>query len=166
MSYSEYADEEVLQKEFSLGKGLLLKAISNIDDEYINQLKEQESVSENEINTCKVFFKMVKMLNDIKDTDGLDNWENIVKHFDDKLQDQLKEVPEQIEQRNYVKDEVVQLREEFKVKTESGDEGGIMHNIKEFLCEAFCLVEIVEELNDAMKHNTQMVSLNQFTNNL
>ena len=155
--YQEYADTEVLQKEFSLGKGLLLKAIGNIDDDYINQLKEHEDASEQEINACKVFFKVIWMLNNTKDTGSLDNWDEISKNFNESLQQELQQVPENIEQRRYDKEEVDNLREEFKIKAESGEDKGLMHNIKEFLCEAFCLIEIVEELH-GIKEKSRMVS--------
>ena len=34
------------------------------------------------------------------------------------------------------------------MKTGAGVERGIMHNINEFLCEAFCLIGIIKEINE------------------
>lgn len=164
VSYSEFANLEVLQKEFALGKDLLQKAIDNINRDYINALARHRDAADHEISTGRVFLKMLSMLSG-RDLEGaLDNWEELSQHFDESLQGRLERVPDQIEDRRYNKDEVDKLREDFKMKAGAEEERGVMHNVKEFLCEAFCLIEIVEELHE-LKQKSLMVRM-WFTNSL
>jgi len=148
VSYADFANLEVLQKEFALGKDLLQKAIDNIDNRYINSLRDHRDASDQEASAGRVFVKMLSMLGGREPQGELENWEEISQSFDETLRDRLSRVPDQIEDRRYDKDEVDKLRDDFKMKTGAEEERGVMHNIKEFLCEAFCLIEIVEEINE------------------
>ena len=148
VSYADFANLEVLQKEFALGKDLLQKAIDSINNDYINSLRGHRDASDQEISAGKVFVKMLSMLGGREPQGELENWEEISQNFDETLQDRLNRVPDQIEDRRYDKDEVDILRDDFKMKTGAEEDRGIMRNVKEFLCEAFCLIEIVEEMNE------------------
>lgn len=148
VSYSDFANLEVLQKEFALGKDLLQKAIDNINNDYINSLRDHRDASDQETSAGRVFVKMLSMLGGRGPQGAAESWDEISQNFDESLQDRLRRVPDQIEDRRYNKQEVDKLRDDFKMKTGAEEERGIMYNIKEFLCEAFCLIEIVEELNE------------------
>jgi hypothetical protein len=158
VGYNDFANIEVLLKEYSLGKGLLEKAIANIDDECIENLRNHANASEHDLKCANVFFRMLSMLNNGQD-ETHDTWESLASKFDFSLNDQLATISQQIEERKFDKDEVDKMREEFRIK---GDEGNI-RNLKEFLCEAFCLIEIVQEIHELRQkrdqpQETQMVS--------
>ena len=56
-------DQEVLEKELSLGKDLLKKAIFNLNDAVFRRLGEQ-SLNERETNVIRVFFSMISLMLD------------------------------------------------------------------------------------------------------
>lgn len=76
-SYADYADLEVLDKEFVLGKSLLLKAINNVTPEYLNSLKEHKDATDQEVHTARTLIKLVWHLNDSKDQAELKEWSEV-----------------------------------------------------------------------------------------
>jgi len=132
VSYADFSNLEVLQKEFIFCKDLLDKAIDNVDDEYINSLNNQEGAPEHDVKTASVFLRLVWMLNDDEREESLESWDEISNHFNQQLHQQISEVPNNIEHRNFEKSLVDKLREDFKMKV-SEEEKGVMENIKEFL---------------------------------
>jgi hypothetical protein len=160
IGYNDFANVEVLLKEYSLGKGLLENSIENIDDRCIENLRNHKNATEHDIKCANVFFRMLAMLNKTKGEDQV-SWESLASKFDAGLKDQISAVPQQIEERKFDKDAVDKMREEFRIK---GDEDNIK-NMKEFLCEAFCLIEIVQEIHELRQkagqpQETHMVILN------
>jgi hypothetical protein len=156
VSYADYSNLEVLQKEFIFWKDLLDKAIGNIDDDYVNSLRVHRDAPESDIKTASVFLRLMWMLNGNDGEHSLNNWDEISGHFDESLQQQISQVPTNIEERKFDKEEVDKLREDFKMKAKEEDKG-IMENIKEFLWESFCLIEIVEEINELKEKLNKMV---------
>lgn len=164
VNYAEYrADRAVLLKELALGKELLDKAIANITSEYLSNLSNHDDASVNEINCSNVFLKLVGHLNGTDNSEENKTWENISKQLNNSILAQINTVSDKIESGSYDIDTVNSLKNEFKDR--SDDNHDIMHNIKEFLCEAFCLIEIVEEINDANTSNL-MVSSTKFKTNI
>ena len=147
ISYAEYADMDVLNKEFTLGKGLLIKAIKNITPEYIDSLKEYKNASEYEINSAATMINLSNILNRTKNANSLNNWDEITEQLNSDFIHLLNNIPEHIQQRNYDGEKVHQIREQFKVKSDSSSDSGILHNFKEVMWEIFCLIDIVEELS-------------------
>lgn len=76
-SYADYADLEVLDKEFVLGKSLLLKAIKNINPEYLNSLRELEYPTEQEIHTARALIKLVWHLINSQNSGALEEWSEV-----------------------------------------------------------------------------------------
>lgn len=72
------------------------------------------------------------MLNGNDGEHSLNTWDEISRHFDESLQQQIAQVPANIEERRFNKEEVDKLREDFKMKAKE-EEKGVMENIKEFL---------------------------------
>lgn len=72
------------------------------------------------------------MLNGNDGEHTLNTWNEISRYFDESLQQQISQVPANIEERKFDKEEVDKLREDFKMKAKE-EEKGIMENIKEFL---------------------------------
>lgn len=143
VGYNEFSTIQALENEFSLGKDLLEKAISNIDQDSIERLKNYNEATDGELSTANVFFKMLAMLNN---SDGLNasNWREL-SGFNEATLTQISNVSTQIEEINFKKEKVDTLRKEFKMKN---DENEDIKNLKEFLCETFCLIEIVQELHE------------------
>ena len=153
---------EVLNKEFTLGKDLLEKAIRNIDDDCLNNLKNHQDASQHDVNSANVFFKVLNMLNNTDEQD-YENWEQISDNFNEGLKEDLQNAPDQIERGNFDKSKVDSLREQFRMKSDAPEEAQSIRNLKEFLCEAFCLIEIVQELNELKAAaGDNMVSFNTF----
>lgn len=165
-NYQEYADNiQILTKEFTLGKDLLEKAIRNIDEDCLNNLRNHQDASQHEINSANVFFKMLNMLNNAESQD-YESWDQIKDNFNDGLIEDLQNASQQIEESNLDKEKVDHLREQFRMKGDNQQEADSIRNLKEFLCEAFCLIEIVQELNElrskADNAGDNMVKFNTF----
>jgi len=158
IGYNEFSTIQVLEKEFSLGKDLIEKAISNIDQECIERLRNHQEATEDELNTANVFFNMLAMLNNTEEHNKIE-WGSITGFNEDTL-DQLHNSPTQIEESKYEKSQVVNLRNNFKMKNEENENQDVK-NLKEFLCEAFCLIEIVQELQELKNKIDQERSHNQ-----
>ena len=131
---NDYSNVEVLQKEFTLGKDLLEKAIEKIDSEAMNNLNAHTNATEDDISAANVFFKMISMLEN-QEARSAGEWEDIT-GFNDETVNKLNNIPQQIEDRNFEKDQVDILREEFQMKNQENEIQEIK-NIKEILCEAF-----------------------------
>ena len=155
-NYADYANMEVLDKEFVLGKGLLLKAIQNVNNDYLNSLKEHKSPTDHEIHTARTLLKLVWHLNNTQNFDSLDEWNEICNYLNDDFLKQLNNIPERIDRKQYNKKEIEHFREEFKSKSDSREDSGILHSFKEVICESFWLIEIVEEW-DLLSRKTLMV---------
>lgn len=143
VGYSEFSTIQVLEKEFSLGKDLLDKAVSNINQDCFDRLVNYQGANEEELETANVFFKVLAMLNN-SDSETVDEWANLP-GFNEVTLTQLEGVATKIEGGNFEKEKVDKLREEFKMKN---DENQDIQNLREFLCESFCLIEIVQELHE------------------
>lgn len=161
MSYEDFANVEVLEKEFNLGRDLLERAIDKVDDEYIKSLKNHKNASEHDVTIGKVFLNFLWMLDRNDGPTSIGSWDEVAQSIDEELPARLEKVADQIEDRRYDNEKVKDLREEFKMKGEE-DERGIVYNLKEILCEAFCLIEILEELNALKEKFNNMVSFSAF----
>lgn len=144
IGYNEYSNIEVLEKEFSLGKNLLEKAIDNLEGS-INNLNDHSDPSEEDLSTANIFFKILSML-DNEDFESVGSWKEIT-GFNEEIMPTLKQVPNKIEEGKFEKEKVDVLRDDFKMRSEENEHPDIK-NLKEFLCEAFCLIEIIQELNE------------------
>ena len=132
-SYADYADIDVLNREFILGKELLIKAIKNITPEYLNSLKEHTNASDFEIHYSATILNLLRILNKTKNADSLSNWAQICEHLNDDFLTQLSNLPEKIQQRDYDREKVFEIREQFRIKPESSNDSRILHNFKEAL---------------------------------
>ena len=146
ISYADYADLDVLNKEFMLGKGLLLKAIDNITPEYLNSLKEHNNANESEIQLISTLLNLLEVLNRSKNFNQLNSWDDVCEYLNENLISQLVNASENIQQRNYDREVLYQIREEFKVKPDSKNQNDVLVNIKEVMWEIFCLIDIIDEI--------------------
>lgn len=133
ISYADYADLDVLNKEFMLGKGLLLKAIDNITPKYLDSLKEHTEASANEIQLISTLLNLLEALNKSKNFDSLNSWGEVCEHLNSNLINKLDSVSDKIQQRNYNKDQLNQIREEFKIKPGSSNQDDILNRFKEVM---------------------------------
>lgn len=131
---NEYSNVEVLHKEFTLGKDLLERAIEKIDKDAMNNLNAHENATEDDLSAVNVFFKMIAMLEN-QEAESIENWADITE-FNEETVDKLNNIPRQIENRNFEKEQVDILRDEFQMKNQENEIEEI-RNIKEVLCEAF-----------------------------
>lgn len=156
VNYADYnADNEVLMKEYTLSKGLLEQAIANINSDYIKQLKEISNDSNDNFNAAYVFWSLVLHFNGDDDIQSA-SWAEMSESLNDEFIELVRNVPQQIEEKKYNKEVIKKLKSEFKDRTDNKTES--LNHIKEFLCEVFCLIEIIEELNE-QNEIQMMVSL-------
>jgi hypothetical protein len=155
VNYADFnADREVLRKEYSLSKGLLDQAASNITPDYFKKLSEHKDASSEDLTAAHVFVALISHLNG-NDIHQHQTWDEATQGMDEQLIESAKNILDQIEDRKYDREVINNLKEEFKDR--SDDKNDMLHNIKEYLCEAFCLVEIIEELNTHNNATAQMV---------
>lgn len=108
--------------------------------------------------------ELVSTINKQEIPASLNSWEELSQHFNEKLVEQIKLVSQEIESKNFDKDSIAQIRNEFKRRSEQGQDSGITRNIKEFLCEAFCLIEIIDDISklqqdDGMVRHSQLIAI-------
>ena len=127
---NEYSNVGVLQKEFALGRDLLEKAIEKVDDQAMDNLSAHTSPTLEEINCMNVFFKMLAMLEN-EEAKVADSWDEFT-DFNPETIHKLNNVSQKIEERNFEKDHVDSLREEFQMKNQENESEDI-RNVKEFL---------------------------------
>ena len=144
VNYANFnADREVLKKEFGLSKGLLDQAAGNINSDYFKKLSDHTSDTPEDLNAVNVFLDLVNYLNG-SEFESYTSWAEATAKMDDQLAEKAKNLPSKIEDREYNKNAINDLKERFKDR--SDDQNDLLHHIKEYLCEAFCLIEIIEEL--------------------
>lgn len=136
-SYADYADFEVLDKEYAIGKSLLLKALKNVTPEYLNSLREHSNPTEQEIHIARTLIKLVWCLIKSNNDDSLEEWSNICNYLNEDFITQLNSIPEKIDRRNYNKKEIEHFRQDFKLKSSSEENSGLLHIFKEVVCESF-----------------------------
>ncbi len=165
---NDYEKVGNLERELILCKELVEKAIENLNEEAMENLKNHSNASEEDLSYANVLFKMLAMLDD-EETESVENWDDLTGFNTDTI-NKLRNVSHKIEDRNFDRDQVDSLKEEFKIKNQENDEAEGEHenvdiqNLKEFLLEAFCLIEIVQEIQalrgkDIMRTTGGMVSL-------
>ena len=137
VGYNEYTSIEVLEKEFSLGKDLLEKAIKDIEGS-INNLKDSTGRSEEDLGTANIFFKILSMIHN-EEFEAVERWQDLTGFNEDTLE-KLQEVPRKLEEGKFDKEVVDKLRGEFKMRNEEKDsqdneekENKDIRNLKEFL---------------------------------
>ena len=160
ISYEDYNKVEELKYQIPFCRSDLKNGIGKLDDDYINKLKEHKDASDHDVSIANVFLQFLWMLNDNDGPSTLKNWEQVVQHLDSKIPDQLQNLERQIEDNKYDLETVDKLRNQFSMKSgeEEKTEKGLLHPIKEIICDAFCLVEILEELNYLKGKVQNMVS--------
>jgi len=151
--WSFYADNEVLDKELELGRDLILKATEKVTQEYLESLGANTTLTEADQGLVDILFRLLDLVSDGESNSA--SWEVNSK----RLRDNAKQVVHKM--RNYpviVQSQAIEGHHEVKDEfiAASGQEGitvESMEALREFLCEAFCMIDIVEELTGAQRAN-------------
>ena len=135
-----------MEKELELGKDLVHKATEKVTQAYLEELVANESLTETDHDLVDIYFRIIDLVSDGES--GSQDWESNSKR--------LRETANKIlhKMRNYpiiVQTQTIsghnQIKEDF-ITTSGAEEITVdsMEPMREFLCEAFCLIDIVEEL--------------------
>lgn len=144
--WSFYADNEVLDKELELGRDLIHKATEKVTKEYLEGLGNNNDLNEADHDLVDILFRLMDLVSDGESAPGdwtansgrLSNNANQLIHKMRNYPIIVQSTP--IKGHNQIKDDFISA---------SGNQGitvDAMESLREFLCEAFCMIDIVEEL--------------------
>lgn len=151
--WSFYADNEVLDKELELGRDLIAKATEKVTKEYLEGLGNNTNLTEADHGLVDILFRLLDLISDGESETA--SWETNSKRLRDNANQvvhKMRNYPvivqsQPIEGHNQVKDDFIGASGQEGITVES------MESLREFLCEAFCMIDIVEELTGAQRAN-------------
>jgi hypothetical protein len=139
--------EKVLHKELMLGKDLIRTASNHITGQSIFDLAHDNLLSIDDQQIVKTFIGLLELVN-LGRPNSYPTWYKVqsslscTRDWIDKIDD----FERMIEHYSYSQREVSAYKDSFKKYAQKTSNKLYVSNIREFLCEAFCLLDIVNEL--------------------
>lgn len=151
--WSFYADNEVLDKELELGRDLIAKAAEKVTKEYLEALGANSTLTDADKGLVDIFYRLLDLVADGESESASwdANAERMRKNANGAVH-KMRNYPVIVQSQSIKGHDSV--KEDFIAA--SGQEGitvEIMEPMREFLCEAFCMIDIVEELLGAQSRN-------------
>lgn len=146
----EEGQEKVLYKEYLLGKDLIRKAAHHITEESLLDLAHDHLLSYDDQQIVRTFIGLLELVN-LGRTKSYPTWYTVQSSLE-LTRDWIHKIDDfelMIEHYTYTQGEVSEYKENFKTYAQNTSNKGHIINIREFLCEAFCLLDIVNELKAA-----------------
>ena len=143
----EEKEERVLHKEFMLGKDLIREAANHITEESLLDLASDNHLSSNDQNLARTFLGLLELIN-YGNPKKYHSWHRVQSSlgFTQDWIDKIDDFEIMIERYTFSKDLIQKLKTEFTKYAQYSSEKAYVANIREYLCEAFCLLDILEEL--------------------
>ena len=148
--WSFEADSDILTKELELGKDLLVKASDKIDEAYLKSLSDSANTNliDQEKELVIIFLNILDLVNEGTYSADL-TWDQA----SEKIQNQantvhkIKNFAVLVENQRVNAGDVIDIKNRFiSASPPAENASGQADPIRDFLCEFFCLVDIVEEL--------------------
>lgn len=147
--WSFYADNEVLDKELELGKELLDKAISRVTKENLEKLATV-TANEDDQALVDILTRLLDLVNDGEQSPA--TWDVNKERLSSSaagLLHKMKNYAVLVEGNKVDGEQTAELKKAFIDTSASQALSTDFEPVREFLCEAFCLIDIIDELNGA-----------------
>jgi hypothetical protein len=145
--WSFVEDNEILIQELGLGKDLLSKAIIKITPELLSEIASSQSLSDDDKKLVSIMTAFVHYAADPQHNDNF-NWEDSRKTILENsylVLHELKNFSDNVINRRIHGNQVSALKDTF-ISCSCNENPMIIDPIREFLCEAFCLIDILDEI--------------------
>ncbi|CAI2383932.1 unnamed protein product [Moneuplotes crassus] len=149
---------DILHKEYDLGRDLLQKAGLKITSQAFRQLASQ-TMNEYDYKILQIIFSLLLSIRDKSDVtiNSLGEIKHLLSNPDEVIL-LLNNLATLISEKSFSGKSTSQLRDEFVKASPYVSDNQIIGSIKEYLCESFCLIDIIEEIKDfEKKHNMKKV---------
>ncbi|CAI2362035.1 unnamed protein product [Moneuplotes crassus] len=156
-------EERVLNKEFSLGKDLIREAANHITEESLRDLVADNDLSPADQSIIKTFIGLLELINHGKPKEYL-AWHRIQTSlsFTEDWINRIDDFETMIEHYTFPQELINGYKEEFKRHAQLSSDKAYVSNLREYLCEAFCLLDILEEIKLNKSHKTASKSPAKF----
>ena len=159
------ADDDILLKELELNKGLIAKGIEKLSPEFIAKAVEQKELTEEDHKLFEILLQLVSLVSSGK-LRTFSDWAEVKQSLLDQkevLRHQLHNYAILVENGRIADEDIKTLKEDFTdaQPSEKGVPG--IFDLRELLCEAFCLVDILNEIQMSLspeRRHTPSVPLN------
>ncbi len=136
-------------KELDLGRDLLNKAVTKISAEHIKEIHEAKGLSLEDKDLISVMHGLVEVAADPA-TNGDFSWDQTNTALGEnpyRLLHNLKTFSENVQKQNLSGPKVKHLKDKFILASQSTQlTERYTEAVREFLCEGFCLIDIIEEI--------------------
>ncbi|CAI2383911.1 unnamed protein product [Moneuplotes crassus] len=141
------AEVDILQKEYELGRELLHKAGDKITSDNYRELARIQSLNEYDYKILQIMFSLLFSIRNKSDCiiNSLDRIDHMLNDCGEVLLLQS-DFDLMIEKNHFSSKSTVQFRDEFVKVSPYNSANPTISCIKEYLCEAFCLIDIIEEI--------------------
>ena len=148
------ADTDILNKEFILGCKLINKVSDQINQNMYRNLMMDQYLNNNDHRIIQIFLSLLFTVKDATDAIVVSTWTDateILEKSPQEIHTMQSNFASMIKTQNFNCEITGRFREAFVEESLYDPKNYIVNHIKEYLCEAFCLIDIIREIQQLDK---------------
>ena len=159
IEFSQLLDSDILMKEYELGKQLISHASQKLEEKSYSGMLYDSKLTQEDLKIIGIFLSLLYSIKDNKDI-IIENWDNIQQILSNpsevfKMQNDLSTM---IEKDKFIGENTHKFRDQFVNHSSYESQLASILAMKEYLWEAFWLIDIIEEIKAVQQKLTTLVN--------